>query len=180
MSFLNPPAESPLYDADRESLGRIANYTKVFALAPDVYAAWQSLLAGTIAGLGKRRYELATVVTAHQLKSRYCTLAHSAVLRDEFLDDETVRAILADPASANLDPADLAIIAFAAKIAVDPTAASQGDIDALRRHGLSDTEILHVVLAVTIRRFFSGTLSAVGAEPDRELEVAAAALLPPT
>jgi uncharacterized peroxidase-related enzyme len=178
MTFLNPPDDSPLYDADRETLGRVANYTKVFALAPDVYAAWQSLLTGTIAGLGKRRYELATVVAAQQLKSRYCTLAHSAVLRDEFLDEETVRAILTDPQSATLDPADLAIIAFATKVAADPTTASQTDIDALRQHGLSDTEILHVVLAVTIRRFFAGTIAAVGAEPDRELEDAAAALLP--
>ena len=72
----------------------------------------------------------------------------------------------------------MAIIEFAGKIAADPTAATQADIDALRQHGLSDAEVLHVVLAVTIRRFFAGTLAGVGAEPDPELEQAAAALLP--
>jgi uncharacterized peroxidase-related enzyme len=178
MTFLDPPASSPLYDEDMARQGRIANYTKVFALAPDVYAAWRALSAATAAGLGKRRYELATVVAAQRLKSRYCSLAHAAVLRDEFFDDATVRAILAEPEHADLDAADRAIMDFAGKIAVDPTAGTQADIDALRAHGLSETEILHVALAVTVRRFFAGTLAAVGAEPDPELETAAATLLP--
>ena len=82
MTYLNVPDESPLYEVDRARLGRVPNFTKVFALAPDAYAAWQALLAAMVAGLGKRRYELATVVAAQQLKSRYCTLAHAAVLRD--------------------------------------------------------------------------------------------------
>jgi uncharacterized peroxidase-related enzyme len=178
MSFLNTPDESPLYEAERARLGHVANYTKVFALAPEAYSAWRALVAAAIAGLGKRRYELATVVAAQRLKSRYCTLAHAAVLRDEFVDDDTVRAILTEPDSAELDPADIAIVQFAQKIAADPTAAAQADIDALRDHGLSDEEIFHVVLAVTARRFFAGTLAAVGAEPDSQLEEAASALLP--
>ena len=94
-------------------------------------------------------------------------------MRDEFVDADTVRTLLTEPDSAELDPADIAIVQFAEKIAVDPTTASQADIDALRDQGLSDEEVFHVVLAVTARRFFAGTLAAVG-----ELEDAAAALLP--
>jgi hypothetical protein len=36
----------------------------------------------------------------------------------------------------------------------------------LRAHGLSDDEILDVVLAATIRCFFSKTLDALGVQPD--------------
>jgi uncharacterized peroxidase-related enzyme len=178
MTFLNPPASSPLYDGDLARLGRVPNYTKVFALAPDAYAAWRALASAVAAGLGRRRYVLATVVAAQRLGSRYCSLANAAVLRDEFYDDDTVRAILTEPERAGLDPADLAIVEYAARIAVDPNAATQADIDTLRAHGLSESEILHVALAVTVRRFFAGTLAAVGAQPDPELEAAAATLLP--
>lgn len=177
MTFLTPVDDSPLYAAERDRLGYLPNYIRVFAHAPDVYEAWRALSAATAAGLGKRRYELATVRAAQVLGSRYCTLAHSAVLRDEFLDEETVRAILTDPSQAGLDAAEHAIMDLAAKIAKDPNAATQADIDALREHGLSDQEIVHVVLAVTIRRFFAGTLSALGAQPDPALEDAAGALL---
>jgi hypothetical protein len=40
------------------------------------------------------------------------------------------------------------------------------DIETLRAHGLTDGEILDVVLAASARSFFSQVLDAVGAEPD--------------
>jgi hypothetical protein len=54
---------------------------------------------------------------------------------------------------------------FAARTAVDPASA---DPAPLRAHGLSDVDIFQIVLAVNIRRFFSGVLSAAHAEPDAE------------
>ena len=47
MSYLAEPARSDeadtLYDADRASLGYVANYSKVFAHRPRVYRAWKEL-----------------------------------------------------------------------------------------------------------------------------------------
>ena len=40
------------------------------------------------------------------------------------------------------------------------------DVDDLRVFGLSDAEILDIVLATTLRAFWSKTLDAIGAEPD--------------
>jgi alkylhydroperoxidase family enzyme len=57
-------------------------------------------------------------------------------------------------------------MAFAERIVVDATAITQEDVDELRGHGLSDEEILDVVLAATIRCFFSKTLDALGVQPD--------------
>ncbi len=39
-------------------------------------------------------------------------------------------------------------------------------VDALRRHGLSDPEILDVALAAAARAFFTKTLDGVGVQPD--------------
>ena len=52
------------------------------------------------------------------------------------------------------------------RIVTDATAVTQEDVDGLRRHGLDDDEILGVVLAATIRCFFSKTLDALGVQPD--------------
>ena len=166
MSYLRTPADSSLYETDRAAMGYVPNYTKVFALAPEVYATWQTL-AGTIKeGMDLRRYELATLAAARQLRSSYCGLAHGKVLRDRFYDAGTVRAIATDHTDADLNPADVAVIDFAGRVAGDASAITAADIDELREHGLSDEEIFQVVLATAARCFFSTVLDAVGTEPD--------------
>ena len=67
-----------------------------------------------------------------------------------------------------LDEADRAIMAFAEQVVADATAITQADVDELRTHGLTDEEIFDVVLAATIRCFFSKTLDALGVQPDAE------------
>jgi uncharacterized peroxidase-related enzyme len=166
MSFLRTPDESPLYDRLGEALGYVPNYARPFALAPDAFTAWQGLSAAVKAGMDERRYELVTVAAARRMRSRYCAVAHAAILRDKFYADDELRRIVADPHSAGLEPGDLAAVDFAEKIAVDPTVATEADVQALRDAGLSDQDIFQVVLAVTIRRFFAGVLDAVGASPD--------------
>ncbi len=58
------------------------------------------------------------------------------------------------------------MMSFAQKIITQERQISEQDMDELRKHGLSDEEILDVVLASTARSFFSKTLDAVGAKPD--------------
>lgn len=143
-----------------------ANYDRLFALRPNVYAAWQALNGAVKEGMDLRRYELATLAAARALKSSYCALAHGKVLRDRFYDAGTVEAIATEPASAGLDPADVAVMDFAAKVARDATAVDEADIATLRGHGLSDEDIFQVILAAAARCFFSTVLDAAGAEPD--------------
>jgi alkylhydroperoxidase family enzyme len=55
---------------------------------------------------------------------------------------------------------------LAAKVARDATSVTQADIDRLRDLGLSDADVLDVVLAATARCFFSKTLDALGTPAD--------------
>jgi len=169
MSHLHTPVESPLYEADLARMGYVANYTRVFALAPDVYAAWRQLGAAVAGGMDNRRYELVTLAAARRLRSRYCSLAHAGVLVDRYVDADTLDAMVRDHTAAGLDPVDVAIMDFAAQIAGDPASATAEQVEALRRHGLSEADIFQVVLAVMARRFFAGTLDATGAVPDSAL-----------
>ena len=154
------------YEANRASLGHVANFTKAFSLRPEVYAAWLGLNGTIKSGMDRRRYELATVAAARRLRSSYCLLAHGAVLADEFLEPEEVRALVADHRAADLEAVDVAVMDLADKVADDATAVTQGDVDRLRGLGLSDTEILDVVLAAAARCFFSTVLDGLGAHAD--------------
>jgi uncharacterized peroxidase-related enzyme len=113
-----------------------------------------------------RRYELATVAATRRLRSSYCTLAHGSLLMDKFLDPDAVRAVVSDYRTADLEPVDVAVMDLADKVARDATSVSQEDIERLRSLGVSEAEILDVVLAAAARCFFSKVLDGLGVEPD--------------
>lgn len=169
MAYLSSPDESPLYDENIARLGYVPNWARVFALTPDAYAAWTALLRAIKSGMDERRYELVTLTAARALGSDYCTLAHAGVLHDRFFDETTLAAIVGDRHTAGLDPGDVAAMDFAERIAANPKDVAEHDIDALHHSGLSDVDIMWIVLAVMARRFFSGALDAVAAEPDPAL-----------
>ena len=160
-----PAAE--MYARDRAQMGYVANYTRAFAHRPAVFDAWRQLNMSIKGGMDLRRYELATLAAARRLRPSYCSLAHGKVLVDRFVDPETMRRIVADPKSADLDPVDLAVMELADKVATDATAVTQADIDRLRDLGLSDVDGVDVVAAAAARCFWSTALDALGVLPDR-------------
>jgi uncharacterized peroxidase-related enzyme len=159
-----------VYASERGRFGLLPNFTQAFSLHPEVYAAWLALNGAIKEGMDLRRYELATVAAARRLRSSYCMLAHGTILADRFLGSDAVRAIAADPQAADLDETDLAVMDLADKVAADATAVTEADVERLRSLGMSDADILGVVLAAAARCFFSKVLDGVGALPDREYE----------
>jgi len=100
-------------------------------------------------------------------------LAHGALLRKNFFSANELRAIVKDFHHAGLTDEEVAIMTFSQKVTREANQVGEQDMDELRGCGLSDEEILDVVLACTSRNFFSKTLDAVGAVPDeayKELE----------
>ncbi|HEY6592687.1 MAG TPA: carboxymuconolactone decarboxylase family protein [Asanoa sp.] len=171
MTYLKTPDDSPIYPEVTAERRFVPNYARIWALVPEAYAGWLTLGGAIRAGMDERRYELVTLVAARRLGSCYCAAAHASVLRDRFFDDETLRLIATDRHHAGLEPADIAAMDFAERIAADPHDVIDADIVALRGRGLSDADILQVVLAVIARRFFAGVAAATGAVTDPEYDV---------
>lgn len=174
MTFIETVAEdeasgatAELYATEEEVFGFLPNLVRALSLRPDAYFAWKRLNGAVKGGMDLRRYELATIAAARELRSSYCMLAHGSVLMDKgFLEPEALRAVVSDHRTASLDEVDVAVMDLAAKVASDATSVEQADIDRLRSLGLSDRDVLDVVLAAAARCFFSKVLDAVGAEPD--------------
>jgi uncharacterized peroxidase-related enzyme len=142
------------------------NYEAAFSLRADVYDAWQTLLGTIKEGVDPRRYELATVAAARRMRSSYCMLAHGSVLVEKYMPTEALQAIVADHHAAGLDEVDVAVMDLAEKVADDATSVTQEDVDRLRGLGLSDKDVLDVVLAAAARCFFTKVVDGVGAQPD--------------
>ncbi len=157
-----------IYDDDRKGKSYLPNYSKVFSLRPAVKESWNSLLKSIRSTMDTRRYELVTVAAARALRSSYCMLAHGSILQEKFYTAPQVTAIASWSPEGSLSPAEIAMMKFAEKVVRDATAITKDDIDDLRRQGFSDAEIFDITVTATARCFFSKTLDALGAEPDRE------------
>jgi uncharacterized peroxidase-related enzyme len=173
MAFIRtiPPEEATgalaeLYAAAVQSGDHVDNGMQAFSLRPAAHAAWQQLRNSIQSNMDARRYELVTLAAAASLRCSYCTLAHGAILSSKFFSAEQVEAMTHDYRNADLEPAEVAMMAYAEKIARNAYKVTPEDIDGLRAHGFSDADILDIALTAAARSFLSKVLDAVGAEPD--------------
>src|ERR1044072_2840190 len=97
---------------------------RAFSHAPGVMDAWSSLILSIRNRMDRRRYELATLAPAEQLRSSYCMLAHGSALASQFCGEQRVVQIVADRSTADLDETDRAVMDLAAKVAADATSVS--------------------------------------------------------
>jgi len=169
-----------LYERAQAGPGYVPNYAKLFSLRPEVNAAWGALRGSIRGHMEPRRYELVTLAAARALRCAYCALAHGKVLDDKLLAPGQLEALLRSPADAGLTLAEVAVMAFAERVARDATSVTEAEVRALREQGLTDAEVFDVAAAAAARCFFSKLLDALGAEPDAAYaEQLDAALLDP-
>ncbi|MET0729329.1 MAG: peroxidase-related enzyme [Acidimicrobiales bacterium] len=174
--FIEAPEESDVgddvadwYDRQRDAWGYLPNYAPAFATRPDVAQAWNTLNNAIRGHMERRRFELVTIAAARAYRSTYCTAAHLKFLRDACGDEATMRAVAADPTGTDLPAADRAVMDFATEVALDASSIAAADVQELRDHGLSDPEIVDVVMAAAARAFFTKVLDALGVQADVQL-----------
>ncbi|MFP5330947.1 MAG: carboxymuconolactone decarboxylase family protein [Acidimicrobiia bacterium] len=157
------------YSADRATWGFLPEFSEVFSHHPDAYAAWKQLITAIRGQMDTRRCELVTLAAARTMRSSYCSTAHGKILADRWYGHDGVLRIVSDHRSADLDEVDVAVMDFAARIAADPTSTTAKDVQRLRDVGLSERDILDVVLATAARCFFATVVESLAAGPDPEL-----------
>jgi len=162
-------AVAEIYADDRQRWGYLPNFTKVFSHHPDAYRGWLQLITAIRNDMDLRRCELATLAASRTLRSSPCTVTHGKILRDRFFDVETLSRIAVDHHHADLDALDVAVMDFADQATQQPTSVTREDVDVLKSLGLSDRDVLDVVLAVAARCFVVTVVEALGISPDPEV-----------
>ncbi len=158
-----------MYAEDQARAGYVPVYTQVFSHHPEAYQAWITLITSIRENMDLRRCELATLAAARALRSTNCSIAHGKVLRDRFYESEQVVRIASDHRHADLDEVDVAVMDFAERAADDPSQITRSEVQNLKELGLSDRDILDVVLSVAARAFFATVVEALGAPPERPM-----------
>lgn len=155
-----------MYERQESFWGYVPNYAKTFSHRPEVMARWGRMLAEVRRPVDDRRFEIVTLAVALELKHSACSLAHGRKLAYIIGDDDVI-AIASGKETESLTDAEIAIMAFARKIARDASKITRGDVEALTKiHGLSDEDVFDIVAIASARCFFTKILDALGSEPD--------------
>ena len=101
-------------------------------------------------------------------------MAHGGSLRQLSGDPELASHLMHDYRKADLDAQTRGMLDFAAKLTVDPGSMERGDVEELRRVGLSDDQILSVALITCLFNFMTRLADGLGLEapPGRQEAIA--------
>jgi uncharacterized peroxidase-related enzyme len=175
--YLSEPAEDDavraLYGDDVSSRGYVMNLTRLWSWRPELFQGYLDVRAAALAdsGLSDREIALLVVAAATARRDSYCSLAWGGKLA-ELSDAETAAAAIGGDTD-GLPEREAALSAWATRVAADPNATTQADVDRLRAAGLDDAQILGATVFVALRMAFSTVNDALDAQPDRPLVDAA-------
>ena len=157
-----------IYAAARAANGFVMEATRCFTTRPDLLPLYTDFANGIRAGfsLPPRAWRLITFVAARHVPSTYCSLVYGGQLVGDLGSRDAVMAVGRDFRTAGLDAREVAMLAYAEKVATNASGIEEEDIAALRAAGFTDREIGDIALCAAWRCFVSRYFDAVGATPE--------------
>ncbi|MGO4525619.1 carboxymuconolactone decarboxylase family protein [Microvirga sp. 2MCAF35] len=154
-----------IYEKQRAQVGFVMEAAKCFTARPDLLPIYTEFSDRLRAGfsLGLREWRLITLIAAKHIPSTYCSHVYGKQLIEDLGSKEAVLAVQRDFRTAGLSDKDVAMLAYAEKVARDAPHITGIDIERLRRVGFSDQQICDIALCASFRCFVSRFFDAMGA-----------------
>jgi uncharacterized peroxidase-related enzyme len=143
------------------------NFIKVqghsLAAASGTWGLVQHTLVG--GALPRTLKEMMFAAISADRKCLYCEAAHLACCRMLGVDDETLAMLSSN--IADIDPAKARdILKFGIQCARDPQSLHKADFDALRAHGLRESELMEIISMSALAVYANIVADATGVPPD--------------
>jgi uncharacterized peroxidase-related enzyme len=140
-----------LLDAVQAQLGVVPNFLRVLAHSPRALAGFLGLYGALgAASLDKPTQERIALAVAEGNACEYCLSAHTAIGRRAGLSNEEM---LLNRRGSSADAKAAAAVALAAALNERTGGIAASDLDAARRAGLTDGEIVEVIAVVALNLF---------------------------
>jgi uncharacterized peroxidase-related enzyme len=143
-----PPDLAERFDDVEERSGFLPNIFAALAWRPEearaFFAMHDALMDKETPGLSKADRELIVVATSAANDCLYCVVAHGAVARIRTKDPYLADQVAVDWRKAPLDPRMHAVLAVATRLAADPAAVTEAELDLLTSHGLTQDDVWDV------------------------------------
>lgn len=155
----------------------VPNFLKALGVSPAALAIeWAVLKA--LAEYGTLPRSLAAMISyavAEQNECQYCSAAHELTCRTLGIDEETLDKVIND--LPHLSPERIrTTIQFALKVARSPKSLVHEDYDAVRAQGVSDEELVEIILLASLASSGDVLADALKIDVDRSVSEALAAV----
>ena len=160
--------EGAIYDEIERAFGMVPNLFKTYAHFPALLRSnWEKTKALMMGGqLPRSLKEMIAIVVSRANACRYCVAAHGMMLQQLGFSEEQVRALEEDIDRIDLSDRERAILAFTQKSTTAPLSVTDGDVEVLRGHGLTDVEIVEVQGVMELFTGYNKFIDSLGVDLD--------------
>ncbi len=159
-----------VYDEIVAKRGHLANVFRAEGMEPDVLrhqiGMYTTLLLGP-GPLSREEREMIAVVVSAANKSSYGAIHHCEALEHVEKDPEALSKVLAQFVKKSESPRVKTLLAYAAKLTLDPKDITEDDIKDMRDSGLTDQEILRANLLASYFNFSNRVTLGLGVELEK-------------
>lgn len=161
-------AIAEIYKGQKARMGFVMATAACMTTRPDLLPVYTAFIDQVRAGfsLGQREWKLITLIAAKHVPSTYCSSVYGQQLIADLGSKAAVLAVQRDFRHAGLTEKDVAMLAYAEKIAIDASKVGPADIERLRQAGFTDQQICDIALCASFRCFIGKFFDAVGAGPE--------------
>ncbi len=92
--------------------------------------------------------------------------SHEKDLRSVVESDGQRQAVQTDYRTASLTAREIALLDFAVKLTKSPSGVRKEDLDALRKHGFTDEQLVDAVQCIGYFNFINRVLDGLGVDPE--------------
>jgi uncharacterized peroxidase-related enzyme len=159
------------YEAVLRSRGKLSNIMRVQSLNPNALRVFLDLYVTLLFGKsGLSRAERETIATAISARNRcdYCVSHHGEALRFYLKNGDQLSSLKGGQLPGSLSPRAKALIGYALKLTTEPGKVVREDLDALRSTGITDSEILDLVLVTGYMNLVNRIAQGLGVEHDEQ------------
>ena len=165
------PEVQALHEGNRERLGYVRHFLEL-PFEPKRLAHLQSyidlLVRGEDGELPIHERELIALVVSVENRCEVCVVTHAGALQAQGVDKKLIDVLIVNWRRAELNARELALAAFAARLTREPEAATATHLEALRKAGLKDEEILEAVQIVAVFNLTNRLNSGLGVRLNAE------------
>jgi len=154
-----------------KSRGKVSNIMKAQSQDSGAMKAHMELymsLMFTRSGLKREDMEMLATVVSVKNGCNYCLNHHGEALNNYWKDYARLADFISDYRSADITNRQMAMLDYGAKLTATPENMVEGDIEALRSAGFSDTQILRINMITGYFNFVNRLATGLGVEFTRE------------
>jgi uncharacterized peroxidase-related enzyme len=159
------------YEEVSRTRGKISNIMRAQSLNPNALRYFLELYVSLMygkSGLSRAEREMiATAISAHN-QCGYCVSHHSEALKFYLKNGDQLKAVRQGQLSGKVDERGKVLIEYALKLTLQPGTVAKDDVENMRRIGISESEILDLVLLTAYMNYVNRVAQGLGVEHDEQ------------